>query len=449
MSDPSIPALICLLETLRPIFSTPSFNNFVNLALGWLLIPGRHAVTGALVVTGISQSRHHSAFHRFFSLARWNPDDLGHRLFLAILGLLNDGAPIPVVVDDTLNTKKGRNIYGLGSHVDPVRSTRRHTILCFGHVWVVLAVAVHFPFCQRPWALPILLRLYRSKKRCLAKGWSYRKKTELAREMLDVLAGWVGDRRVEVVADAAYCNATVTKGLAINLVLFGAMRPDAALTAPPSSRGNRRGGRPRIRGRRLPSPEKVFRTARYGWYANAIWLYRKKRMVTYQTWTAQWYRACGGGLLRIVLVMTESGEVPFRVFFCTDPSVEVEYLLQRFSSRWSIEVTFYDLKQYLGFGDSQAWTKKAVERTTPFVAYLFTVIVIWFATSAAGSRLDVWPIRPWYRHKRTPSFQDMLGAAQRAALLSGVFDPTCNSNNLQNPLSVMLHRRGPPRRLAA
>jgi hypothetical protein len=283
----------------------------------------------------------------------------------------------------------------------------------------------------------------------LAKGWSYKKKTELAREMLDVLAGWVGDRRVEVVADAAYCNATVTKGLASNLVLFGAMRPDAALTALPSNRVKRRGGRPRIRGRRLPSPEKVFKTARYGWYASAIWLYRKERMVTYQTWTAQWYRACGAGLLRIVLVMTESGEVPFRVFFCTDPSVEVEYLLQRFSSRWSIEVTFYDLKQYLGFGDSQAWTKRAVERTAPFVAYLFTVIVIWFATSAAGSRLDVWPIRPWYRHKRTPSFQDMLGAAQRAALLSGVFDPASNSNNLQNPLSVMLHRRGPPRRKAA
>jgi len=29
-----------------------SFKNFVNLALGWLLIPGRHAVTGAFGYSG-------------------------------------------------------------------------------------------------------------------------------------------------------------------------------------------------------------------------------------------------------------------------------------------------------------------------------------------------------------------------------------------------------------
>jgi hypothetical protein len=55
MSDPSIPALICLLESLRPVFTLPSFNNLLSLALGWILTPGHRAVTGALVVTGLSQ----------------------------------------------------------------------------------------------------------------------------------------------------------------------------------------------------------------------------------------------------------------------------------------------------------------------------------------------------------------------------------------------------------
>jgi hypothetical protein len=59
--------------------------------------------------------------------------------------------------------------------------------------------------------------------------------------------------------------------------------------------------------------------------------------------------------------------------------VSVEYLLQRYASRWSIEVTFYDMKQFLGFADSQAWSRIAVERTAPFVAYLYTIIVIWYA----------------------------------------------------------------------
>lgn len=352
MIELSIPALICMLESLRPVFTQPSFNNFVTLALGWLMTPGRHAVTTALVVTGTSRERHHSAFQRFFSKARWNPDEIGRWLFKRILTLVDEDAPVPVDIDDTLASKKGQHIHGLGVDVDPVRSSRGHRIFCFGHVWVVMAVSIELPFSTRPWALPVLLRLYRSKKRCAEKGWAYKKTTELAREMLDVLVTWVEDHRVEFAADSAYCNSTVTKGLPVNLVLFGSMRPDAAMTAPPCTSTQRRGGRPRVRGVRLPKPEEVFNTAQYGWYAVKLYLYHRERMVTCQSWTAQWYRVCGGSLVRIVQVMTNSGDVPFRVFFCTDPDVLVWYLLQRYSSRWSIEVTFFDLKQYLGFADS-------------------------------------------------------------------------------------------------
>jgi hypothetical protein len=32
----------------------------------------------------------------------------------------------------------------------------------------------------------------------------------------------------------------------------------------------------------------------------------------------------------------EAGRLPFRVFFCTDPSVSAQYLLEQFSSRWAI-----------------------------------------------------------------------------------------------------------------
>jgi len=72
MFDPSISALICNLESVRPVFTQPSFKKFITLALGWLVVPGRRAITGALVVTGMSQRRHHSAFHRLFSMARCN-----------------------------------------------------------------------------------------------------------------------------------------------------------------------------------------------------------------------------------------------------------------------------------------------------------------------------------------------------------------------------------------
>ena len=74
-----------------------------------------------------------------------------------------------------------------------------------------MAVLVQVPFSRRPWALPVLFRLYRNKKDCLNNGGRYRKKTELAAEMVRIAASWAPGRRIEVVADCAYCNATVLR----------------------------------------------------------------------------------------------------------------------------------------------------------------------------------------------------------------------------------------------
>ena len=63
-----------------------------------------------------------------------------------------------------LPSKKGPTIFGIGNHLDPVKSSKAPQIFTFGQVWVVLSVVVRFPFSRRPWALPILFRLYRSKK---------------------------------------------------------------------------------------------------------------------------------------------------------------------------------------------------------------------------------------------------------------------------------------------
>ncbi len=119
--------------------------------------------------------------------------------------------------------------------------------------------------------------------------------------MLDVFHRWVGDARVEVAADAAYCNDTVTRGLPGSFVLFGAMRPDAVLTALPDERTATTTGRRRRRGAGLPKPEVIARDARKPWRTCEAELYGRKRKVRYKEVCAQWYRACGVGLLRIVI----------------------------------------------------------------------------------------------------------------------------------------------------
>jgi hypothetical protein len=420
---PAVAALLAVFNLLRPAFTRPTFDKVVPLSLGWLLAAGRRTVTTALVAGGLAGKRHHAAWHRVFSHARWDVDEVGRLVFECLLRLVGPDQPVAVAVDDTLAHKKGPHIFGLGTHVDAVRSTRRHRIFAFGHVWVVMAVLVKLPFSRRPWALPVLFRLYRGKKDCARRAEPYFKKTELARQMIEVVAGWASGRPVHVVGDCAYCVGTIGWHLPCNVQLIGTMRPDAALTAAPPPPKNPGRGRPRTRGARLPTPQALAADDAVPWKTIEVELYGRTQAVRYKSLRAQWYRACHGRLLHIVVVEVTTGSLDLRVFFSTNPDLPVEAVLQGYSQRWAIEVTFRDIKQHLGFGDSPARTRRAVECTAPFVGLLYSLVVYWYAEAGHGSPFAVIPLRPWYRHRSGVSFADMQLAVQRAAQATGFVDP--------------------------
>jgi hypothetical protein len=418
------------LEIYRPALTEPGFRNLVVVFAGWVLTSGQHAVTEALVMTSVAGRRHHERFHRFFSRGTWDPDKLGWWLFQWVLSVFGLDGKVRIAIDDTLAPKKGPKVFGIGSHLDPVRSTRAFRVFCFGHCWVVLAVLVTVPFSRRPWALPILFRLYRSKKECLGKRQVYRKKTELAREMLDVFHRWVGRQRVELAADAAYCNGTVTCGLPDSFVLLGAMRPDAVLTALPEASSGGKGGRPRKRGDLLPKPEALANDSQQQWKSCVADLYGHRRKVRYKEMCAQWYRACGVRLLRVVVVQVHTGTIGVRVFFSTDASLTAQQILEGYAGRWSIETCFKNLKQLLGFADSSARKRAAVQRVAPFVGLSYTFLVAWFTEHAHTHWLATPPVRPWYRHKEGFAFSDVLRTAQRVLASADILDPSRCLHNL-------------------
>ncbi len=420
--------------TFRFGLTRPGFANFVVIATGWILTQGTHAVAEALVMTDVAVRRHHEAFHRFFSRGSWRPDTLGRLLFTRIVDTLVEDV-VRVVIDDAVASKKGPHVFGIGSHLDAVRSTKRQKVFTFGHCWVTLAVLVRVPFSTRVWALPVLFRLYRTEKECKKRGVKHRKKTELARELLDVLCAWLPRQRIELTADAAYCNATVTRGLPERVVLFGAMRPDAVLTDPPPTRtgSGTKGGRPSKRGKLLRKPEQIARDGRTPWRTTEATLYGRTTQVRYKTFTAQWYRATGTRLLRVVVVATLSGNVPYRVFFSFDATLEVRQILETYAQRWGVEVFFRDAKQLLGFADSQARKEAAVLRVAPLVGLLYSALVLWFADQVHASAIALPPVRPWYPHKNGLCFSDILRAARRTLDGVDVLVPLSDFENLQQP----------------
>lgn len=410
MAHGLVSTLLDWFQKVSPAFTQPSWRNALIVFLGWIQICGGHAVTGALVAAGVAGRRHHAAFHRLFSRNRWSTDGIGHLLFRSILSLLPGDAVVEVVVDDTLTKKSGPKIFGLGTHVDPVASTLKYKVLAFGHVWVVVSIVLMVPFSRRPWALPVLFRLYRSKKDCARRRARHRTKTQLAREMLEVLSGWVGERRVRVAMDSAYCVGPLLRGMMGKRTFVGALRPDAALYAVPVYPGH---GRRRVYGDQLPNPKQMLADRRYPWHTCEVTLYGRTKAIRYKTVDALWKRVARRQLLRIVCVQSP-GDAKVRAFFSTDPTMSVVEILTTYARRWSAEVCFRDLKQELGFADSQARTRNAVERTAPFVGYCYTTLVLWFAAGAWESPLAKPPLRPWYRQKRHLCFADIVRCAQRA-----------------------------------
>lgn len=423
--------LLATVGTIQPAFTRPGFRNAWIVFSGWVLTLGTHAVTQALVVTDVARRVHHERFHRFFSRGAWNPDHVGRMLLRRIAEELCPTGRIVLALDDTLAAKKGPEVWGIGSHLDPVRSTKRFRVFCYGHVWVVLSIVVSVPFSSRRWALPVLFRLYRNKRECQQRGEPYRKKTELGREMVDVVVGWLGTRSLDVVADSAYCNDTLMNHQDERVTVIGSIRPDAVLTAAPTKAEQKRTGRRRKRGKLLPKPEHIFADGRRPWHSCKLALYGRVSTVYYKTIVAQWYRGAGTRPGRIVIVRVDHGAVCMRVFFCADAERTVEEILLTYSWRWALEVCFKDLKQLLGFADSSARKKQAVTRTAPFIGFAYTMLVLWFADGIWSTPIAAPPIRPWYTHRRHASFADVLRAAQRTLADVDVLDLTRDLDNLQ------------------
>jgi hypothetical protein len=196
-----------------------------------------------------------------------------------------------------------------------------------------------------------------------------------------------------------------------NVHVVSRLRLDAALWTSPPPRRQGQKGRPRKRGRRLPTPKVVAAQCRR-WRTVPVTLYGRAVRVQYVPYTALWYQALRDQPVQIVLVRDPSGQRKDEAFFCTDPSVSVAFLLEGYARRWTLEVTFFESKQFLGFEDAQNQAKAAVERTAPLAFVVYDLVLLWYAARPTPTE-PAWVVRPWYRHKATASFLDMLTALRR------------------------------------
>ena len=430
-------ALAALFHTFEGCFTVPGFRHFVPLMTGWLLVRGPHTISRVLqIARRLGRSGHHASAYRFLSHGRWSLDAVGR----VVLGLFRPWLPqrVLAVVDDTLCAKSGRQLFGVGIHHDATLSTYRRDgcridVCRPGHCWVVLAVYVPCPWdSSRGWAIPVLFRLYRPPGRCPAA--SYRKRSELAAELIELVGSWLEDRRIDVTGDGAYCCKTVIRTLPEQVRFVGPLPLDAALYESASRPSSRR-GRPRRKGYRVASPRA--RLAQHkGWEEVEIVLYGRPVRVRLFTCVCVWYPSAGTSPVRVVITRDRRGLRDGRAYVSTDPDLSAKEVLATYARRWLLEVSFRDIKQELGFEDPRnGWWRRppgrrddtcrrplrrlgstkgklAVEHTAPLAAVAYALAVRWYLEKGRPA-LDIARARrraPWNRHKRSVSFIDMLAA---------------------------------------
>jgi DDE superfamily endonuclease len=429
-----VPSFLDLLQPLSCVMTTPTFDTFLTVITGWIFAR-RRTVTGMILAAdavGSKHGKHHSAYHRLFAAARWSLDELGLAVFALIPPLLN--GMILLGIDDTLARKRGLKVFGVGMHHDPLLSTRKTAITNWGHCWVILGVILKPPFCGERWfCLPILFRLYVPKKTADKKGLPYHTKPQLAVQMLELLCGRCQNRQFHAIGDSTYGGKSVLLHLPANCGLTSRLAMDARRYEAPVNRKSRKGGRPRKRGVRLPTPEAMLAgRCRH----LTLDIYGRKDTSRVAQCVARCY-ADPNRPLKVVAVEPLSGGRKPQAFFSTCADDTVEAVLTRYAARWSLEVTNHDAKGQLGFEEPQGWTKRAVQRTAPTAMLLYSLVALWF--SREGHRSYQPPRRPWYIGKTQASFADMLSTLRCQSVKREVSSMHLHGRGRRNVIKTLMH----------
>jgi hypothetical protein len=216
------------------------------------------------------------------------------------------------------------------------------------------------------------------------------------------------------------------------------LRFDAALYAPPPRRRPGQKGRPRRRGERLPAlSQRIARQRR--WTDLPLVLYGRAVTPRIVTLDALWYGALRSHLVRMVVVRDPSGRRRDEAFFCTDLDRDAAFILETSSRRWTLEVTFHDAKQHLGFGQAQNQAPQAVERTAPFAGVVYSLVLVWAAAHFQQGGTLSWSVRPWYPTKTAVAFPDLLMALRQQLWRSRFSAPPVPARRLQNSAPVLRH----------
>lgn len=406
--------IITVLTYFAAEFSKPSFENAKSLLTGSILCTGRRCITSILSILGLANDKQFCNYHRFFNRAKYNCCNLSKILLGLLIQLLPKDAPILMVVDDTLERRRGRKITAKGYYRDAIRSTEKEIVKCYGLKWVCMMLLVKLPWANRHWALPVMTVLAPSRDANEKLGKTHKTVNDWTMLMVKVISRWL-KREWILVGDGAFaCIKLAWACIHNNVHLVSRLRLDAALFEFPVKPDVPQSGRPKGKGARAISLAKLAKDDSQNWQTSEVpWYGGKTKVLKILTGVNLWYTA-GEKPLPVRWVLTFDPEKDHaEAFFSTNLKARPVDIIHQFVLRWNIEVTFEEARAHLGFETQRQWSERAIARTTPLLLGLFSLVCLFAKEMIQHGSLPVISTA-WYTKGTSATFSDVIAYVRRA-----------------------------------
>jgi hypothetical protein len=410
------PIVIDWIEPFAPCFyGVTTWMKAQILLIGTILTPGKRLVTEALRVLGLSQSEKFAQYHQVLNRAVWSPLELAQTLLkLLVKTFTQPGDALVLGIDPTIERRWGRKIAARGIYRDGVRSSDSHFVKASGLRWISLMLLTRISWAQRIWALPVMTVLAPSERYYQQRGRHPQTLLERSVQMLKLLRRWLPEHVLVVVGDSAYAALDFLSAMQhLKVIFVTRLRLDAALYEPAPPYSGK--GRPRKKGKRLPTLAQVLHESATVWTTVALpWYDGQVRDMQITSACAVWFHTGKAPLpIRWVLVRDPQGDYDPVALLCTDATVEPLPIVTWFVQRWQLEVTFEEARRHLGVETQRQWSDKAIARTTPLLLGLFSWVTLvahtlYTAHPSAAPRQAVW------YPKALPTFSDALALVRQS-----------------------------------
>jgi DDE superfamily endonuclease len=436
--------IIAILAPFAPLFSRPVFAYAQVLLVGVILTPGRRTVASALRVMGRSQAPDFQNYHRVLNRAHWSARKAARTLLHLLVETFVPEGPIVIGGDETLERRRGDKIAKKGIYKDSARSSKSFFVKSSGLRWIVFMLLVPIPWAGRVWALPFFAVLAPSERYHQQRQKRHKTLVDWTRQMLKQVRRWLPERRIIFVGDGSYSVLELLQAAGKQqITVVTRLRLDAGLytPAPPKPpKGSGKTGRPRVKGARLPLLEQIAADPDTEWTRVQVprWYSHQARQVEIVSACCVWYSKGLVVPIRYVLVRDPRGKFETQALLCTDFTADPVQILSWFVQRWQLEVTFQEVRRHLGVETQRQWNDQAIDRTTPVLMGLFSMVTLMARPLIAANGL--WVRQASWYCKQQATFSDTLALVRYPLWQETTFGMSGDATDFQKVADLLLER---------